>query len=254
MDFEIIDFHAHPYYDFGKVSQTEKEFIEGQQKHGVSRVCGSVIYKDMNKRPLPEYETLVPHLNDTAFDFAQKSGGYVYPGIHVHPGFVDMSCLELERAKSKGYRLVGELVYYMMEYRKYATKSFIEIMEYARELGMVVNMHPTDPEDMFALCEALPGLTIVWAHLSGYGWLEAETEMMKKYENVFFDISAHGCDKEGMIRRTIDAVGADRILYGTDYPGYDPAPYIEGVMRECNNDAEREKIFSLNAKRLLGLA
>lgn len=249
---EIIDFHAHPYYDFADPVKNEEQFISGLRADGVTRVCGSVIYKNMNKRPLPEYETLVPHLNDMAFEVAEKSGGYIYPGIHVHPGFVEMSCLELERAKAKGYKLVGELVFYMMWYKKYATMEMTEILEYARELGMVVNMHPTDPEDMFALCEALPGLTIVWAHLSGYGWLEPEIEMMKKYENVFFDISAHGCDKEGTIRYTIDKVGADRILYGTDYPGYGSSVYIDGVMRECS-DEEREKIFSLNAKRLLGL-
>lgn len=60
---------------------------------------------------------------------------------------------------------------------------------------------------------------------------------MKKYDNVFLDISAHGCDEEGTVRYAIDKVGADRILYGTDYPGYSPEPYIEGVMRECRCDS-----------------
>ena len=34
--------------------------------------------------------------------------------------------------------------------------------------------------------------------------------------------SAHGKDFEGMLRHSIDRVGKDRILYGTDFPGANP--------------------------------
>ena len=249
---EIIDFHIHPYYEYDPVPSLDS-IVAGLEQNGVSMACGSVIYKDMKRLPAEDYEEKIPQLNDRAYALGNASGGIIYPGIHVHPAFADMSCRELERAKAKGYHLVGELLYYMMSYECYATPGLIEILRYAGELGMVANFHPTDPSDMFKLCDEVKHTPLVWAHLSAYGAFDEHLEMMRRYENVYFDISAHGCDREGIIRRAIDAVGADRILFGTDYPGETHDKYIEGVMRECSCDSEREKIFSLNAKRLLGL-
>ena len=55
-------------------------------------------------------------------------------------------------------------------------------------------------------------------------------------------------------RRAIDTMGVDRILFGTDYPTCNPAMYLGGVLLDpLVTDAEKEKIFSLNAKRLLHL-
>lgn len=255
---EIIDFHAHPYYDFHDPVKTMDEFFDDAKACGITRICGSVIYKgmykdkDMNKYPVEYYEKKVPELNDMAFALAKERGESFYPGIHVHPDFLDMSMRELDRAKEKGYLLVGEQVWYMMRYDRFASDNFIEICRRAGELGMAVNLHPTTAKDMFALSEAVRDTTLVWAHLSGYEIFEEELEMLKKYENVWFDISAHGLDFPDGIRRTIDTVGYDRILFGTDYPGYDPKPYIEAVMRQCN-ERECEAIFSGNAKRILGL-
>ena len=55
-----------------------------------------------------------------------------------------------------------------------------------------------------------------------------------------------------MLRRAINAFGIDRILFGSDFPTCNPAMYIGGVLLdELITDTEKEKIFSLNAKRLL---
>ena len=75
----------------------------------------------------------------------------------------------------------------------------------------------------------------------------------QRYENVYFDISAHGT-REGMLADAVSKVGADRILFGTDYPGYSPTPFIESVLRADVSDAAREKILYGNAARLFGIS
>ena len=75
-------------------------------------------------------------------------------------------------------------------------------------------------------------------------------DMMKKYHNVYYDISAHGIDRKGMLRDAVNKVGKERILYGTDYPGYDPALFINSVIHSGLTDDEQEFIFYKNAERL----
>ena len=74
---------------------------------------------------------------------------------------------------------------------------------------------------------------------------------MKKYENVSFDISAHGATRQGMLTDAVAQVGSSRILYGTDYPGYGPQSFIDAVLKAEITDADRENIFYKNAASLL---
>jgi len=254
---EIIDFHAHPMYDFHLVNHGVnidlQRFRDDLTANGITKVCGSVIYNAMNDLPLCEYEHIIPKLNNQALECREIYGDFYIPGIHVHPEFVELSCREIERCHAKSVKLIGELVPYMMKWKKYACPGFIEILEYAREFDMVVNMHPSDPQDMLELCKAMPGIKLVWAHFSGYGWIDDEIDLLKNFDNVYFDISAHGTDRDGTLRYAIDRIGCDRLLFGTDYPGIGPASDIAAVMFEDLTDNEREAIFSLNAKRLLSL-
>ena len=253
----IIDFHTHPLYDFHKdthgVEIDNNRFKNDLLENGISCACGSVIYKATSNRPVTEYETLIPLLNDQALCIQKELVEFYVPGIHVHPAFPKLSCNEIERCYVKGVRLIGELVPYMMGWNRCADQSFIEIMEYAQELDMVVNIHPTSIPDMYEFSKALPKLKIVWAHLSGYGGFKEHLDIMKKYENVFFDISAHGTDCDGTLRYAIDKVGKDRLLYGSDYPGVGPISNKAAVLYENLSSSELEAIFYNNAKNLLSI-
>ena len=253
---KIFDFHLHPGYDFHNdelgYEITPERFIAGLDRYGVTFCAGSSIHKADNHRPLEEYEEAVPRLNREAYAFFERYPDRFTPGIHIHPDFVELSCREVTEYADKGVRLVGELVPSMMEWRRYKNPHLVEILRVASERGMVLSMHPTTPEDMEWLFAELPDMQIVVAHLSAYGLYEWSLEMMKKYKNVHYDISAHGTDPQ-MLRSTVDLLGAERILYGTDYPGYDPSPFIRAVRESGLTDGEQENIFYKNAERLLGI-
>ena len=253
----IIDFHVHPRYNFHLcdhgVNITDDIFIKDLMACGITRFCGSVITAETSYRPAEEYKTIVPQLNDAAFSLADKWKGLYVPGIHVHPACVQLSCGELERAKARGTRLVGELVPGMMGWGEYFQKNFMEIMECADYLGMVVCMHPSSPEDMKKFSEAFPTLKIVWAHLSGYGNLAHNIELLRNRENVWFDTSAYGMPVYMTLRYTIDRAGYERILFGTDYPGAGPAADIAAINFSPLSQIEKEAVLYKNAERLLGL-
>lgn len=51
----------------------------------------------------------------------------------------------------------------------------------------------------------------------------------------------------------IRTIGADRVLFGTDYPWVDPMGDIERIRSLNLTEEERRKILGENAARLLGL-
>ena len=52
----------------------------------------------------------------------------------------------------------------------------------------------------------------------------------------------------------IDYYGIDHVMYGTDYPCWDPAPCLKLLdeRRRCR-EADKQKLFYDNARRILGL-
>ena len=57
---------------------------------------------------------------------------------------------------------------------------------------------------------------------------------------------------EGM-QFAIDYYGIDHVMYGTDYPCWDPAPCLKLLEDVKLTDAEKQKLFYDNARRILGL-
>ena len=51
----------------------------------------------------------------------------------------------------------------------------------------------------------------------------------------------------------VSALGADRILFAVDYPWVSPKEGVELVERTPLSDTDKEKIYHLNAEKLLGL-
>jgi aminocarboxymuconate-semialdehyde decarboxylase len=51
----------------------------------------------------------------------------------------------------------------------------------------------------------------------------------------------------------IDYYGIDNVMYGTDYPCWDPAPCLKLLEDVRLSDADKQKLFYANARRILGL-
>jgi aminocarboxymuconate-semialdehyde decarboxylase len=51
----------------------------------------------------------------------------------------------------------------------------------------------------------------------------------------------------------MDYYGMDRVMYGSDYPCWDPATALSLIDEIGLPEADKEKLFYSNAKRILGL-
>ena len=254
---DIIDFHTHPFFDAGEYFCIYKESIPADvntilsdmSNAGISRFCGSVIRKI---REGEGFEVL-KELNGEALKLRDVYGERYIPGIHVHPDYVEESVKEIEHAAENGVKLVGELVPYMHGWSDYSCGGLSDILDVAEKHGMTVSLHVGNHEQMVAMARAHRNVNFVVAHPGEKDRVLKHIEAMQSCENMYLDISGTGLHRYGILRFLCDKVGAERILFGTDYPIGNLASYVYAMMGERLTDGERELIFSGNAKRLIGL-
>ena len=69
-------------------------FVKTLKERGITGCSGSFINRAMYKRPVEEFETLLPELNRKAWELHEAYPDFFVPGIHVHPDFPELSLEE----------------------------------------------------------------------------------------------------------------------------------------------------------------
>lgn len=254
---KIIDFHVHP-FDGAEYSLNMYPGIyapdtftlkEQLTKAGITHICGSVLSREYQ----PDGFESLKALNREALRLRELLGEYYTPGFHIHPAFVRESCDEIEFMHGQGIRLIGELVPYMHDWREFDEKNWMEIMDTAEQYHMVCSYHTPFEYNMEKMAESHPGIIFVAAHPGDRERVYAWPEILKKHSNLFLDLSGTGLFRFGMLKYLVQKVGAERILFGTDYPICNPRMYVEAVYGEEITESEREQILYKNAARLLNI-
>lgn len=260
MSLEIIDFHIHPFIETrnnicvhkslcGMGVENTKEVLSGL---GISKFCGSVLRPGEVEGETPWDKVRI--CNDEALALRDRYQGMYIPGIHIHPDYPEESISEMRRMAGLGVKLIGELVPSYFGWKNYASEELSVLLDEAERLGMVVNLHTQGNTEMDEMVSRHPNLTVVAAHPGEYDMLMRHVERAKRSENYYIDLSGTGITRYGAIRRLADTVGADRLLFGTDFPTCNPAMWAGALLHDrLLTDGEKEKILSLNAKRILGL-
>lgn len=256
MSFEIIDFHTHPFLSERTNICAHKDFCNMSAENtlnmfktlGVSKICGSVISTEKDS-----WDKIKAN-NDEVLKLKELYGDFYIPGFHIHPDYTDESIKEIDRMHKRGVTLVGELVPYLDGWDNYASDEFSILLDEIGKRNMIVSLHtsPTYNDAMDEMVKGHKDIIFVAAHPGEYDTLMRHIERMKMSENYYLDISGTGTHRYGMLRRVIDEIGADRILFGSDFPTCNPGAFIGTVLLDpLLSDSEKEKIFSQNAKQLL---
>ncbi len=249
----IIDFHTHPGYnstqDFG-YDMTPEMFVQELKRAGITKACGSaldlVLIKEESK-----IDMLIKKLNHISWMYYERFPNFFVPGIHVHPECVEISADEIEFYSEKGVKIIGKLTPYLMGCNTFLLSGYFELFELCSGKNMILSLHRPPIKECARLAEQFPNLKMVIAQPSyGQDYMDL-LSIIKKYENLFMDLSGTGIAAYGMLRYGIDVVGKEKIIFGTDFPGYNPEMYVRSVFYEKLTDDEREFILYKNAERLL---
>ena len=265
--FEIIDFHTHPYksenqniYYYKDVCHMRFETtLQVMDNAGIFKFCGRALASRVDTDCGKEtHLKRMYSINNTSLKLKEIYGERYVPGFVITPLLVRESCEEIERMNRAGVRLIGELTPYLDGWvDKQSSKEFYEILETAKAYDMVVSLHNEAPpyaDDIDKLLEENKGVNFVLAHPGAFADLDRNIARMKRNENICIDLSGTGTYYNGVTRRLVDMVGADRVVYGSDYPICSVGAFAGAVVYDpFLRDGEKEKILSLNAKRLLKL-
>jgi len=261
--YEIIDFHTHPFFDSvsnicahqAYLNMSEANTAEYLKSLGISKICGTVLCR--NTPELSQYNNpleMILESNNRALELQKYYDGFYIPGFHVHPGYVTESCEEIERMHDLGVNLIGELVPYVHDWSDYSCKEFDTILDVATRYDMVVNFHSMDNDQMDEMVRKHPNTIFVAAHPGENQNFLRHLGRMKISDNYYLDLSGTGLFRHGLLRHGIDEYGAERFIFGSDYPTCNPAMFIGGVALDTLlSEEEKDLIFAGNAKRLLKL-
>jgi predicted TIM-barrel fold metal-dependent hydrolase len=259
---KIIDFHTHVYPDrlADKATQatcdfyglctdqtgTVEQLLQKGQAAGIDRFV---------LLPVAVHPQGVRRVNEFIVEQVREHPEFYGFGT-VHPDMEDMAG-EIDYIRSSG--LLGVKLHPDMQEINTDDERLFPLYERLQALRMPLFVHCGDehrdfshPRRLRRVLDRFPGLTVIAAHLGGWSKWEEALACLKDTD-CYLDISS--CMMFMSPERVVTYVrsfGAHRVLFGTDFPIWDPVTEVRSLMALPLTDDEKEQIFSRNAERIIG--
>lgn len=260
-NYRITNSHTHIYP--GKIAQKATEAIGIFYELPMSKIgTAEQLIKDCQPVGVEKYLVCsvattakqVVSINDFIISECEKHSEF-YGLASMHQDFKDPE-EELERVYKKG--LKGIKLHHDFQKADVDDERFIRIYKKCAALNMVNLLHAGDdryeytrPQKFLRLMEKVPDFKCIAAHFGGYRCWEEAYKVLSGIDNLYFDTSSSlwSLDKDvavDMIRH----FGADKFLFGTDFPMWDAKTELERFMALPLTEEEREMILYKNFYRL----
>jgi len=102
---------------------------------------------------------------------------------------------------------------------------------------------------MRVIAAQYPDVRLILGHSCYGAWAEA-IALGAEFPNVYLELTA-AAHVYGLIEWMCREAGSEKVLYGTDYPWFDPFVYIGFVTFACISEDAMRNILYNNARRLL---
>ena len=137
----------------------------------------------------------------------------------------------------------------------------LKIYEICEQEGLPILMHTGDnrydysnPNRLLPVLDIYKNLTVIGAHLGGWSIWEEAVDVYRNMPNFYVDCSSSFAYlKPEKAKEIIRKYGADKVLFGTDYPMWSPKREIEYFLSLSLDENEICSILNMNAKKLFGL-
>ncbi len=260
-DFKIIDAHCHIYPD--KIAQKASaatgsfyeipSLLDGKISTLIERgaVAGIDHFIVQSVATTPAQ---VSSINRFIAASVVDSGG-IFTGLGtLHPDSEDM---EADVNEILGLGLKGVKIHPDIQRVRLDDERMLKMYELCEgRLPMLIHTGDnrydySNPNRMIPILDRYPELTVIGAHFGGWSIWEEATHALCGYERFYVDCSsslyAIGAEKA---KELIMAYGVEKVLFGTDYPMWEPEVELERFMAIDLTDEQRRDILYNNAARL----
>ncbi len=278
----IIDFHTHIFSP--RINQNRSKYIDSDS-------CFAILYSEKNAK-LATADELIASMDETGIDMSVilnigwtthelcvETNDYILESIarypqrlvgfcSVQPRSLEAALDEIERCVRGGIRGIGEMRPDMQLLDLGDEEVMNPFIEVIAKHNLILLTHASEPaghqypgkgavtpELLYPFITSYPDLTLVCAHWGGgLPFYALMPEVEKAMSNVFFDTAASPFLYTPQVyNQVIQLVGADKILFGSDYPLLPQSRLLEEIRALDLPGETAHLILSGNARRLLDI-
>ncbi len=299
----IIDAHVHLYPE--ELNRAPVAWAEAKGERHWAMLCTRVRKSGRAVQGFPSVDELLRAMDGAGVERAVLQGWYwenhatcvwqnrfyaacvmahpdrlsAFATLHVGAGKEEVIA-EVRRVKAEGFYGLGELSPHSQGF-SVDDETWNEVLALAGELRLPVNLHVTEPEgrsypgkvetplgDFMRMAKAHPATVFILAHWGARLPLSAEFGAeARELTNLYYDTAASPLIYPRVnVREMVAQFGAERVLFGSDYPlelfpsgeGGGGKESMRGFADEFRaaglSAAERVAVLGGNAARVIGLA
>ncbi len=278
----IIDFHTHVFPP--QIKKNRSKYID-------SDPCFAILYSEKNAKLATADEliasmdkagvdiSVIANIGWTTHELCVETNDYILESVARYPqrlvGFCtvqphsyEAAITEIERCAQEGIRGVGEIRPDIQLFDLRDEEVIEPLIKVIRKHKLILLTHASEPvghnypgkgtitpDMLYPFITRYPDLTIVCAHWGGgLPFYALMPEVKQAMNNVLFDTAASPFLYSPQIyNQVIQLVGADKILFGSDYPLLAQNRLLEEIRSLDLPEETRDLILSGNAQRLLGI-
>jgi len=278
----IIDFHTHIFPP--QIKKNRSKYIDID-------ACFAILYSSPDAK-MSTADELIDNMDKEGIDISVvlnygwtthelcvETNDYILESITRYPkrlvGFCSVqprslkaALDEIERCAKGGIKGVGEMRPDMQLLDLMDEEIMQPFIETITQHNLILLTHASEPvghdypgkgsitpEILYPLITSFPNLTLVCAHWGGgLPFYALMPEVKEAMSNIFFDSAASPfLYRTQVYSQVIQLIGADKILFGSDYPLLAPGQLLKEI-KSLDLPSETEHlILAGNAQKLLGL-
>lgn len=264
---DVIDCHCHIYPDkiAEKATVAVGKFYNARM-HAKDGSTSSLL-QATEGTPIGRF---IVHSVATRADQVRSINDFIAGECEAHPQFTGFMTLhqdlsddelqaEIDHACGRGLR--GIKLHPDTQQVDMDDPRLLRVYEIAQARKLPLIMHCGDyrydfshPRRMKRILRDFPGLVVDAAHFGGWSIFDLAVEFLEN-ENCYLDASsAMAWLGRRRTRELTHLYGTDRVMFGSDFPMWDPASELGEFVASGFSDAELENLLRNNALRFLGEA
>lgn len=192
--------------------------------------------------------------NREMLEAVSKHPGRIYGYVTVNPNFADSMMPELDAYLDKP-GVIGIKLHPSMHACPADGVAYAPVWARAHDEKRIVLSHTwgatggCGTRDMRAVAERYGEVRLLLGH-SCYGAWDEAIALAADFPNVYLELTA-AYHAYGILEWMCRDAGSEKVVYGTDYPWFDPFVAIGAVVSAHIDEAEMRNILYNNARRLL---